>query len=240
MLPPLLAQTPPPAAEAAAGLVLPAERYAALVGQPPAAGSRGEADDLAILRWLQLSRTAEAASRTWSFLSRSLSRFDAAIGADLNRTAPTLTAGLPSFLRVITTVKDELKTSHARPRPFLAHPDLRPCLPLEDSPAYPSGHALWYAAAGQLLADLLPERRERLLEVGRQGGLRPRHLRGALPQRCAGKPAAGRRHGGRCDRLSAVACLPQAGPRRGPAAAAAAGPRSACPQLTVSLELWVS
>lgn len=170
MLPPLLAQTPPLAAEAAAGLVLPAERYAALVGQPPAAGSRGEADDLAILRWLQLSRTAEAASRTWSFLSRSLSRFDAAIGADLNRTAPTLTAGLPSFLRVITTVKDELKTSHARPRPFLAHPDLRPCLPLEDSPAYPSGHALWYAAAGQLLADLLPERRERLLEVGRQGG----------------------------------------------------------------------
>lgn len=170
MLPPLVIQTPPPAAEAAAGLVLPAERYAALVGQPPAAGSRGEADDLAILRWLQLSRTAEAASRTWSFLSRSLSRFDAAIGADLNRTAPTLTAGLPSFLRVITTVKDELKTSHARPRPFLAHPDLRPCLPLEDSPAYPSGHALWYAAAGQLLADLLPERRERLLEVGRQGG----------------------------------------------------------------------
>jgi len=170
MLPPLVAQTPPPAAEAAAGLVLPAERYAALVGQPPAAGSRGEADDLAILRWLQLSRTAEAASRTWSFLSRSLSRFDAAIGADLYRTAPTLTAGLPSFLRVITTVKDELKTSHARPRPFLAHPDLRPCLPLEDSPAYPSGHALWYAAAGQLLADLLPERRERLLEVGRQGG----------------------------------------------------------------------
>lgn len=170
MLPSLVAQTPPPAAEAAAGLVLPAERYAALVGQPPAAGSRGEADDLAILRWLQLSRTAEAASRTWSFLSRSLSRFDAAIGADLNRTAPTLTAGLPSFLRVITTVKDELKTSHARPRPFLAHPDLRPCLPLEDSPAYPSGHALWYAAAGQLLADLLPERRERLLEVGRQGG----------------------------------------------------------------------
>jgi acid phosphatase (class A) len=170
MLPPLFAQAPPPAAEAAAGLVLPAERYAALVGPPPAAGSRGEADDLAILRWLQLSRTAETASRTWSFLSRSLSRFDAAIGADLNRTAPTLTAGLPSFLRVITTVKDELKTSHARPRPFLAHPDLRPCLPLEDSPAYPSGHALWYAAAGQLLADLLPERRERLLEVGRQGG----------------------------------------------------------------------
>lgn len=170
MLPPLLADMSPPRAEAAAGLVLPVERYAALVGQPPAPGSRAEADDLAILRWLQRSRTGDAVSRTWSYLSRSLSRFDAAVGADLNRTAPTLTAGLPSFLRVITTVKDELKTSNARPRPFLAHPDLRPCLPREDSPAYPSGHALWYAAAAELLADLLPERRERLLEVGRQGG----------------------------------------------------------------------
>jgi acid phosphatase (class A) len=173
VLPPLplpLAQVSPPASDAAARLVLPAERYAALIGRPPTSGSREEADDLAILRWLQRSRTREAVSRTWDFLSRSLSRFDAAVGADLSRTAPTLTAGLPSFLRVITTVKDELKTSTGRPRPFLVHPDLRPCLPLEDTPAYPSGHALWYAAAGQLLADLLPERRQRLLEVGRQGG----------------------------------------------------------------------
>ena len=165
-----LAQTPPPPSDPAAGLVLSAERYGAQVGAPPAAGSREEADDLAILRWLQRSRTRDAVRRTWSFLSRSLSRFDAAVGADLNRTAPTLVAGLPSFLRVITTVKDELKTSSGRPRPFLVHPDLRPCLPLEDSPAYPSGHALWYAAAGQLLADLLPERSQRLQEVGRQGG----------------------------------------------------------------------
>jgi len=161
---------PPLASDPAAGLVLPAERYGAVIGQPPASGSREEADDLAILRWLQRSRTRDAVRRTWSFLSRSLSRFDAAVGADLNRTAPSLVAGLPSFLRVITTVKDELKTSNARPRPFLVHPDLRPCLPLEDTPAYPSGHALWYAAAGQLLADLVPERSQRLLEVGRQGG----------------------------------------------------------------------
>jgi acid phosphatase (class A) len=52
----------------------------------------------------------------------------------------------------------------------VGHADLRPCVPLEDSWSFPSGHATWYAAAAQLLADLLPERRERLLEVGRQGG----------------------------------------------------------------------
>jgi membrane-associated phospholipid phosphatase len=36
--------------------------------------------------------------------------------------------------------------------------------------SFPSGHATWFATASLLLADLLPERRERLLPVGLQGG----------------------------------------------------------------------
>lgn len=52
----------------------------------------------------------------------------------------------------------------------MSHPELQPCLPLETSFSFPSGHATWYASAALLLADLLPERRERLLQLGRQGG----------------------------------------------------------------------
>lgn len=37
--------------------------------------------------------------------------------------------------------------------------------------SYPSGHATWYTSASLLLADLLPERGERLREVGQQGGV---------------------------------------------------------------------
>ena len=107
---------------------------------------------------------------SWRFLNRNLSVFDAAVGADLARTSPLLYAGLPAFLARADGLKDQLKDAVARPRPFVNHPDLKPCLPLEGSWSFPSGHATWFATASLLLADLLPERRERLLPVGLQGG----------------------------------------------------------------------
>jgi acid phosphatase (class A) len=161
-----MAQTVDPAG----GLNLKAERYRAVVGRPPAPGSAAEADDLAVLRWNERTRYPEAVVHSWRFLHRNLSTFDAAIGSDLGRIAPTVFRGLPAFLKPIDVVKDALKEEIARPRPYVSELGLKPCLPLEDTFSYPSGHATWYAAASMLLADLLPERRERLLEVGLQGG----------------------------------------------------------------------
>lgn len=158
------------AADPAAGLTLQAERYRAVVGRPPAPGSPAEADDLAVLRWNQRSRYPEAVVHSWRFLHRNVSTFDAAVGSDLSKTAPTLFQGLPAFLKRIDGVKDALKDEIARPRPYVSDPSFKPCLPLETTYSYPSGHATWYAAASLLLADLLPERRERLLAVGLQGG----------------------------------------------------------------------
>ena len=158
------------AGDPAAGLSLRAERYRAVVGRPPAPGSPAEADDLAVLRWNQRSRYPEAVVHSWRFLYRNVSTFDAAVGSDLSKTAPTLFQGLPGFLKRIDAVKDALKDEIARPRPYVSDPSFKPCLPLETTYSYPSGHATWYAAASLLLADLLPERRERLLEVGLQGG----------------------------------------------------------------------
>lgn len=158
------------AADPAAGLTLKAEQYRAVVGRPPAPGSPAEADDLAVLRWNQRSRYPEAVVHSWRFLDRNLSSFDAAVGSDLGKTAPTLVKGLPFFLKRIDAVKDGLKDAVARPRPYVSHPELQPCVPTETTWSYPSGHATWYGAVSLLLADLLPERRERLLQVGRQGG----------------------------------------------------------------------
>lgn len=154
----------------AAGIKLEPERYRAVIGKPPAIGSSAASDDLAILRWNQRTRTPESVVYTWRFLYRNKSSFDAAIGSDLSKSAPTVFLGISSFLKRIDGVKDVLKDELARPRPFVSHPELQPCLPLETSFSFPSGHATWYASAALLLADLLPERRERLLQVGRQGG----------------------------------------------------------------------
>ncbi|MCP9859068.1 phosphatase PAP2 family protein [Cyanobium sp. Cruz-8D1] len=154
----------------AAGLELNPAPYHAVIGNPPAPASRQDLDDLAILRWNQRTRTPEGVLHSWRFLNRNLSVFDAAIGTDLAKTAPTLYEGLPAFLVRVDALKDQLKNAVARPRPFVSHQDLQPCLPLETTWSYPSGHATWFAAAALLLADLVPERRDRLMPVGLQGG----------------------------------------------------------------------
>ncbi len=166
VVPPALAQP----ADPAAGLVLNPSSYRPVIGNPPAPGSRQVLDDLAILRWNQRTRTAEGVLHSWRFLNRNLSVFDAAIGTDLAKTTPTLYKGLPAFLQRVDSIKDQLKEAVARPRPFASHRDLQPCLPLETSWSYPSGHATWFATAALLLADLVPERRDRLVQVGLQGG----------------------------------------------------------------------
>ena len=66
-------------------------------------------------------------------------------------------------------VKNKLKDAIGRQRPFLSHSELKPCLPREYSESYPSGHSIWYVTTSLLLADLLPERKDRLMQVGRQG-----------------------------------------------------------------------
>jgi acid phosphatase (class A) len=157
-------------ADPADGLELAPQGYRAVIGAPPAPGSRAEADDLAILRWNQRSRYPEAVEQSWRFLNRNLSSFDAAVGSDLSNTAPTLFKGLPFFLKRVDAIKNALKVEIARPRPYVSHPDLSPCLPTKTTFSYPSGHAAWYGTAALLLADLLPQRRERLLSVGSQGG----------------------------------------------------------------------
>ena len=154
----------------AAGMKLSAENYKVIIGNPPSSGSAEEANDLAILRWNQRTRYPQGVVHSWRFLYRNLSSFDAAVGADLAKAAPGLFKGLPAFLKEIDNIKDQLKDAVARPRPYVSFKEFQPCLPLESTWSYPSGHATWYAATSLLLTDLLPARAERLEQVGLQGG----------------------------------------------------------------------
>lgn len=159
----------PAGANPADGLALNLAPLADVVGKPPLQGSDRLKRDLAVLRWQQFARDSELVGHAWSYLGREIGRFQAAIGSDFEKTAPRIGAGLPRFVHLVDEAKKQLKVAHNRSRPFLTHPDLKPCLPLESSQSYPSGHATWYVSTSLLLADLLPERRERLLAVGRQG-----------------------------------------------------------------------
>lgn len=154
----------------AAGLRLDPAALERITGTPPTPGSREEAADLAVLLWLQRFRTPEMVAATWLMLDRHVSTFSSAVGAELGGSTPALKAGLESFMAPVNAAYGGIKRQQARVRPYLAHPELRPCLPPEGTGSFPSGHAVWFRATAELLADLLPERRERLELVGRQGG----------------------------------------------------------------------
>lgn len=158
------------AAAPAAGLRLDQRQLLEVTGQAPTPGSAVEAQDLAILLWLQRYRSPEVVAATWLLLDRSLNAFSNAVGAELGHATPVLTEGLHAFLAPVNDAYRDIKKQRGRVRPYLAHPELRPCLPAEDTPSFPSGHAVWFRTTAELLADLLPERRQRLEQTGRQGG----------------------------------------------------------------------
>lgn len=157
-------------ANAAGSLRLDATPLLQVTGRPPQPGSVEAATDRAILFWLQDSRTPEMEANSWLTLERDPIFFSRALGLDMVKLTPSLNAGLRSFLKPVDALMGTIKTTTNRRRPYLQYPDLRPCLPFEDSPSFPSGHSTWYRAASELLADLLPERRQRLLAVGHHAG----------------------------------------------------------------------
>ena len=136
-------------------------------GPAPAANSQQAREDAAIVRWLQDHRTPEVIANAYQVLNKPLLRFDVALGANIDEDAPLLAGALVQVADRVIAVQQQIKVLYKRPRPFVADPQVQPCIPKEPGYAYPSGHATFYSTTGSLLAALLPERRERLLQVGR-------------------------------------------------------------------------
>ncbi len=159
-----------PVASPAAGLQLDMEALERITGQPPTPQSVAARDDLAVLNWLQRHRTPQMVATTWSTLGRDVDLFSPALGVDMSKSTPRVEQGLGAFLALVDQACNRIKDIVRRPRPYWSHAHLKPCLPPERGFSFPSGHSTWYQAAAELLADLLPERRERLLTIGAYGG----------------------------------------------------------------------
>jgi len=165
-------------------------------GQAPSPGSLQARDDAAIVEWLQAHRSPEVIANAYQVLNKPLLRFDVALGANLEEDAPLLSQALVQVSEPVITVQQQIKTLYKRPRPFVADPRIQPCIPKEPGYAYPSGHATFYSTTGTLLAALLPERRERLIDDWSFCGHQSRELRDALPQRYRGWREIGAGGGG--------------------------------------------
>lgn len=144
-----------------------AEALIRATGPAPAPNSLQAKEDMAIVRWLQDHRTPEVIANAYQVLNKSLLRFDVALGANLDEDAPLLSQALVQVAEPVIGVQQQIKSIYKRPRPFVADLRVQPCIPKEPGYAYPSGHATFYSTTGSLLAALLPERRERLMMIGR-------------------------------------------------------------------------
>jgi acid phosphatase (class A) len=155
---------------ASAGLQLEMESLNKAVGLPPKPHTTAAELDLAILLWLQKHRTPDQIAKSWLLLDRNIVQFDRALGIDMTKSTPAVARGITSFLKLVDGAKDSIKDRVQRPRPFVSHPEIHVCLPPESGWSFPSGHSAFFRSAAILLADLVPERRERLLAVGLLGG----------------------------------------------------------------------
>jgi acid phosphatase (class A) len=169
-LPQAPAAAPPDPSIASAGLQLEMASLNKAVGQPPKPQSTAAEVDLAILLWLQKHRTPDQIAKSWLLLDRNIVQFDRALGIDMTKSTPAVVKGLTSFLTLVDGAKDSIKERVQRPRPFVSHPEIHVCLPPESGWSFPSGHSAFFRSAAVLIADLVPERRERLLAVGLLGG----------------------------------------------------------------------
>ncbi len=152
----------------------------ALVEAPPKPASAEHAKDEAILLWLQDRRTGEDESRAWRSLSFDLTWFDEAIDARLDPTwYPILFRTFNEIRNDVSLLMLDLPESFKRERPH-ANPAIQPSLPREDAitvggkitltNGYPCGPALRATVFAALLANLVDDRKDALMDRARDVG----------------------------------------------------------------------
>jgi len=150
---------------AAAGFVRIEELdFAALLPKPPAPDSVAGAADLDTVLQVQASRTppeiewAKIVEKDDVFLNHTVT------GDWLEPTRLPITA---AFFRALANdlkaVDAASKLPFKRSRPYQRETRVKPCVTLPSSSSYPSGSALQALVWAELLAELLPEKREALI-----------------------------------------------------------------------------
>ena len=132
---------------------------------PPPTASAEQRVELAQMLRIQARRTPAEVARARADVQVSIFRFADALGNPQGFTPERLPHLMQLFRDLYT---DELaildaKDRFARPRPFTQEPRLSPVVDKPKSFSYPSGHSTWGTAAGLVLADMVPERRVRIL-----------------------------------------------------------------------------
>lgn len=129
----------------------------------PTTGSPAQIADENKLRQAQKSRTAEDCARANTEVKITLQSLYGKPFGELNEKQVSVLG--PFFEQIRNDAGfyiGQLKKGYNRQRPYLYLTDLKPCVPLENSFAYPSGHSTLAKLYSLVLTDLLPQLKNKL------------------------------------------------------------------------------
>jgi acid phosphatase (class A) len=167
----LVAQSPLPAADSQLHYLPPGSPDASvLLAPPPALGSPEQAADLDEVR--SVHRAAGANDIAAAFAEKSFTIFNFApeVGSFFTpANLPKTAAFFDNLQSDAALVTDHGKEHFKRPRPFVTDPSLASGK-LEKSSSYPSGHSTESMVVALVLADILTDKREAILNRARTIG----------------------------------------------------------------------
>lgn len=145
--------------------------YPTLLGGPPADDSDAHRAELDRLLSLQADRTPAQVARCRAEEVVDVFAFANVLGAWFSpRDLPATAALMQQTYVDGRAASDAAKVRWNRVRPFLADKRVKPCVKLEPSTSFPSGHATRGAMWGALLSDAFPEKAEKLAARGKEIG----------------------------------------------------------------------
>jgi hypothetical protein len=131
---------------------------------PPAPGSLAAQADLEAVLQAQARRTPEQVAWAKFISADEPFKHAGVLGAWFTgENLPVTAAFLKDVTEDVNAVGALTKKLHARLRPPLVDARVRPCLPVPETAAYPSGHAMRAYAWALVLAEIFPEQRDALL-----------------------------------------------------------------------------
>ena len=142
---------------------------AKLIGPPPPAGSAEHRTQMAIVLWLQRTRT----SAQVAFVEKTLNveRFASILGADLfSVDGVALKTTIDAVIDEVRADYDALKAVYDEPRPFTVNKAVRPVGDARPVAAYPSGHAIRAVVYARLLAEVFPDKKDALMDLAMRVG----------------------------------------------------------------------
>lgn len=145
--------------------------FKAILGDPPADNSPEHKAEVDRMLDLQASRTADEVRRCKSEEEVTVFCFSTVLGEGFNaKDLPVTSRVMEDAYADARSVSNAAKKVWLRVRPPLAEPRIQPCVALEHTASYPSGHAVRGVMWAILLSEIYPDKRDALMARGRQIG----------------------------------------------------------------------